>query len=151
MATKNNWPPLVGTTNLPLLIQLRDTLITGLAWVALGYLLYDALLLAWDYLSHPIFELTYTTAPDWHSIWKRLAPYAAYAGILISWLLYWAYVSRHRLADASHKPQPPALNPDEHARSLNLPADQVRAWQTKRSMVANFDDAGNIVSIKDHS
>lgn len=144
------WPPLVGASNPPLFIQLRDVVITTGAWLLLAYLLRDVVLLTWDYLSHPIFELTSTTAPDWPAIWQRLAPFAAYSAMLISWLLYWAYVSRHRLADASHKPQPPALDVDEHARSLGLPANELRAWQSKRSVVVHFDAAGNIAAVKDH-
>lgn len=149
--TGKKWPPLVGAINPPPLIRLRDVVITGGAWCLLAYLLRDVVLLVWDYLSHPIFELTVTTAPDWPGIWQRLAPFAGYSAALIAWLLYWAYVSRHRLADASHKPQPPALMVDEHAQSLGLSADQVRDWQTKRSVVVHFDAAGNIAAVKDHS
>lgn len=146
----NDWPPLVGARHLPLVIRLRDTLLTAGAWLLLGYLLRDVFDLAWDYLSHPIFELTVTTAPDWPALWQRLSPYASYAGVLIGWLLYWGYVGRHHLADASHKPQPPSLDVDEHAKSLKLPAAQMREWQLKRSMVVSFDTNGNIASIKDH-
>ncbi len=147
---RNDWPPLVGAKHLPTIIRLRDALLTAGAWLLLGYLLRDFFSLAWDYLSAPLFELTFTTAPDWHEIWQRLTPYAVYVGILVSWLLYWGYVLRHHLADASHKPQPPNLPVAEHALSLNLQPAQVIEWQSKRSMVVNFDAKGNIISVKDH-
>jgi hypothetical protein len=35
--------------------------------------------------------------------------------------------------------------------SFDLPAAQVSEWQSKRSMVVNFDDKGSITSVKDHS
>lgn len=145
-----DWPPLVGAKHLPPVIRLRDTLLTAGAWFLLAYLLRDFFSLAWDYLSNPIFELTFTTAPDWHEIWQRLKTYTVYAGILVAWLLYWGYVLRHHLADASHKPQPPNLFLAEHALSLNLTAAQLREWQSKRSMVVSFDANGNITSVKDH-
>lgn len=148
---EKKWPPLVGATNPPLIILLRDIAITIGAWFMLFYLLRDVALLAWDYLSHPIFELTVSTAPDWPVIWSLLAPFAGYSAVLVSWLLYWGYVSRHHLADARHKPQPSALSVAEHAQSLGLPPEQVRTWQTRRALVVNFDDAGNIRSIQDHA
>lgn len=147
----NDWPPLVGARHLPMVIRLRDTLLTAGAWLLLAYLLRDFFSLAWDYLSNPIFELTVTTAPDWHEIWLRLKPYAFYIGTLIAWLLYWGHVLRHHLADASHKPQPQNLPVAEHALSFNLQATQLSEWQSKRSMVASFDDKGSITSVKDHS
>ena len=146
----NDWPPLVGARHLPMVIRLRDTLLTAGAWLLLAYLLRDLFALAWDYLSNPIFELSFTTAPDWHEIWKRLKPYAGYAGILVAWLLYWGYVLRHHLADASHKPQPQNLPVAENALSFNLQATQLSEWQSKRSMVVSFDDKGRITSVKDH-
>jgi|GEM_PF-1774218 len=147
---RHDWPPLVGARHLPKVIRLRDTLLTAGAWLLLGYLLRDFFALAWDYLSNPIFELSFTTPPDWQEIWQRLKPYTVYAGILVAWLLYWGYTLRHHLADASHKPQPPHLPPEEHALGFNLPAAHVRECQTKRSLVVSFDAQGNITSIKDH-
>lgn len=144
---QEKWPPLVGTDNLPRLILLRDTFLTLFAWMLLAYLLRDLIRLCWDYLSHPIFELSFTTAPDWHALWMRLRPYAAYGAALTAWLLFWGIARRKTLSAATPMPHPPALTPEEQATTLNLDAKDLRAWQAGRSLIVHFDESGAIVKV----
>lgn len=147
---QEKWPPLVGADNIPALLLIRDTTLTLCAWMLLGYLLRDFIYLSWDYLSHPIFELTASTAPDWQALWLRLRPFAGYGAVLVAWLLFWGIASRKTLSASKPKPQPPALTTDEHAYSLCLPANEVRLWQTRRSQTAHFDSEGGIQSVVEH-
>ena len=144
---QEKWPPLVGTENMPVLIRIRDMALTFCAWAMLGYLMRDFIYLSWDYLSHPIFELTVTTAPDWHALWLRLRPYAGYVAALTAWLLFWAFKSRKTLSSSAPQPQPPVLTPEEHALTLNLNANDLRAWQTVRNQIAHFDENGTITKV----
>jgi len=144
---QEKWPPLVGVDNIPAPILIRDTVLTLCAWMLLGYLLRDFIYLTWDYLSHPIFELTVTTAPDWHALWLRLQPYTGYISALVAWLLFWAIKSRKTLSAATPKPQPPALTTEEHASALNLNAQNLRVWKGIRNQIVHFDEKGNITKV----
>ena len=146
---QEKWPPLVGADNIPLLILIRDTTLTLCAWMMLGYLLRDFIYLSWDYLSHPIFELTVTAAPDWNALWLRLRPFSGYIGALMAWLLFWGFASRKTLSASTPQPQPPALTAEEHASTLHLDAQDLRVWQNKRKQVVHFDKNGNIINVTD--
>ena len=144
---QDKWPPLVGTDNIPLHILIRDIILTLSAWMLLGYLLFDLIHLTWDYLSHPIFELTVTTAPDWHKLWLQLRPYADEVALLTVWLMFWGIVRRKALSATTHQPQPPALTPEEHALNLKLNAPDLREWQSCRNQTVYFDENGNITKV----
>jgi poly-beta-1,6-N-acetyl-D-glucosamine biosynthesis protein PgaD len=144
---QDKWPPLVGTDNIPALILIRDTALTLCAWTVLAYLLRDLIYLTWDYLRYPIFELTTSTPPDWNVLWLQLQPYTRYIAGLTAWLLFWGMVRRKTLSASAPQPQPTALTPEEHARTLNLNPNDLRSWQTIRNQVAHFDEMGTITKI----
>ncbi len=146
-AAPMKWPPLVGAAHLPLAIRIRDDILTLCAWGMLGFMLRDALYLTWDYLRYPIFQLTSATPPDWLELWHRLEGYALFIAVLMAWLLVWGHYRRATLAATGYQPQPAALPPDEHARSLGLRPEDVVTWQAERSLVANFNPEGAIVSM----
>lgn len=144
------WPPLVSPKRLPLLILVRDALLTTGMWLLLGYLMRDGLMLARDFLSHPLFVLTVTEPPDWPALGRRMAPYAVLATVLVGWLLFWAVVRRKRLRDSSPKPSPAALDPALQAAAFGLPGDEAARWQQMRSIVVDFRPDGSIAAAKAH-
>lgn len=146
LRTFETWPPLVNATGIPLFIRVRDTVLTLAAWAMLGYLLRDALYLAYDYLSHPIFELTTATPPDWAALWRRLRGYALFIAILMAWLVYWGHKRRTTLASTAPQPQPPTLPVEPHARAFYLEPAEVLRWHAARRLVVNFEPDGRIAS-----
>ena len=141
------WPPLVNATGVPLFIRVRDTVLTLCAWALLGYLLRDVLYLAWDYLRHPIFELTTASAPDWRLLWHRLSGYALFIAALMAWLLLWGHFRRATLAAAAPQPQPPALAAVDQFRHFGLAVAQIDVWQGAQRLVVHFDGDGSITSV----
>lgn len=146
-AAPMKWPPLVGADHLPLVIRIRDDVLTLCAWGMLGFMLRDVLYLTWDYFRYPIFELTTASPPDWLELWQRLDGYALFIAALMTWLLVWGHYRRDTLAAREHTSQPAALPVKEHARALGLRPEDVLAWQAERSLVANFNAEGAIVSM----
>lgn len=145
-----SWPPLVGTRSLPRHILLRDALLTLAAWLLLGYLLRDAIELAWDFLRHPLFELSAVDPPDWDAILGHLNRYRIFIGVLVGWLLFWGFYSRSSLSASQPRPAPPALDPAQHAGTLGLDVQALRNWQSSRGLVFHFDEAGNIRAVTPH-
>lgn len=145
------WPPLVSPKRLPLLILARDALLTTGMWLLLAYLMRDGLMLARDFLSHPLFVLTVTEPPDWAALGRRMAPYAVLAAVLVGWLLFWAMVRRKRLADSSAKASPAALDPALQAAAFGLSGPEVARWQQMRSIVVDFRPDGAIAGAKAHT
>lgn len=146
-AAPMNWPPLVGIKSLSRSILIRDFLLTLGAWMVFAGMLHNALYLAWDYLSYPMFEYTNAQPPDWLELWSRIQYEMQIVALLMTWLLAWGYVRRASLSRVEPQPPPPALSPGEHARALGLAPEQVRSWQTERSLVAHFDAEGHIISM----
>jgi poly-beta-1,6-N-acetyl-D-glucosamine biosynthesis protein PgaD len=144
LQTFKTWPPLVNATGLPLFVRVRDTVLTLCAWGLLGYLLRDALYLAWDYFKYPIFELTTASPPDWRAMWLRLSNYALFIAAMMAWLLVWGHFRRATMSAATPQPQPPDLPPGQHAQTFELDAVDIQRWQTERRLVVHFDDAGRI-------
>ena len=144
---QDKWPPLVGADNVPALILVRDTALTLFAWIMLAYLMRDLIELTWDYLRYPIFELTASSAPDWHMLWRELQTYTRYIAELTAWLLFWGIARRKILSASTPQPQPPALTTEEHASTLKLNVQDLRAWQCGRNQIVHFDENGNITNV----
>jgi poly-beta-1,6-N-acetyl-D-glucosamine biosynthesis protein PgaD len=142
VSAPREWPPLVGAGRIPLAVRVRDVLLTLAAWAVLAWLLRDAMVLAWDYLRAPFFELTKAAPPDWPALWARLRPFAVVSAALVAWLVYWALVRRRRIQALPPSPQPPALHVAQEARALGLDPAEVARWREWRVAVVEFDAAG---------
>ena len=66
------WPPLITATRLSVWVTIRDVLGTFSAWLLLAWLLKDPIYVAYDFLRHPIFELTRAQPLDVGVLWWRL-------------------------------------------------------------------------------
>ena len=137
-----DWPPLITSRRMPAWIVARDVVLTLLAWMVLGWMLKDAILLVADWLFDPIFELTRQDAPDWARIWRRLKPFAAGAAVLSAWLSFWAAWRRKTLSKQFDPAQPPALAIAEQAGAFGLADAEVRKWRDWRVMTVHIDEAG---------
>jgi poly-beta-1,6-N-acetyl-D-glucosamine biosynthesis protein PgaD len=142
------WPPLVGTKGLPRAVRVRDVVLTVVAWAALGWLLRDAMALAWDWLRAPMFTLTELAPPDWIALRDEIAPYMLFAAVLVAWLIFWAVVRHRRICALPPSPQPRGLDCAEEAAALALDPAQVAQWREWRTLVVDFDDAGRPVDAR---
>ena len=53
--TDPHWPPIIGSAKVTPFVRVRDTVLTIIASILVGVLLWDLLDLLWDYFSYPIF------------------------------------------------------------------------------------------------
>ena len=138
------WPPLVLPDRVPRWVRVRDLALTIAAWALLAYFVRGALLLIWDWLGYPFFELTTQRAPDWTAMWTALAPFFAVAAVLAAWLVFWALQRRKTLMQQRTMAQPPPLDPDVHARHFGLRAADLPALREPRNVTVRFDASGAI-------
>ncbi len=143
------WPPLVGVERVPMVIRVRDTVLTLLAWATLVYLLRDSIALAWDYLRAPMFEFTHLEPPDWRALLRQLEPYGRFSAWLIAWLVFWGLVRRKRIRAVPPSEQPPELPVESQASALDLDPGDVERWREWRIAVVEFDDAGRPRAARD--
>jgi len=136
------WPPLVRADRVPAWIRARDLLLTIAAWVVLVYWVRGSLLLIWDWLSYPFFELSTQPSPDWERIWSTLAPFVATAALLAAWLVYWALRRRTILMRQRSMLQPPALDPGVHADRYGLRAADLAALRGPQVVTVRFGANG---------
>ncbi|HSW82647.1 MAG TPA: PgaD family protein [Usitatibacter sp.] len=139
------WPPLIRADRVPAWVRVRDLVLTVAAWVLLAYWVRGALLLIWDWLSYPFFELSTYPAPDWSRIWSTLAPFLAISALLAAWLVFWAARRRTILTRRRSVAQPSPLDPEMHAARFGLRASDALALREARIATVRFDANGTIM------
>jgi hypothetical protein len=128
----------------PAWIRVRDLTLTIAAWAALAYWMRGALLLIYDWLSYPFFELSTYAAPDWSRIWFTLAPFIAVSALLAAWIVYWSFRRRAILARSRSMTQPASLDLETHASQFGLRAADVLSMRESRIVTVRFDASGAI-------
>jgi poly-beta-1,6-N-acetyl-D-glucosamine biosynthesis protein PgaD len=138
------WPPLILARRVPRWVRVRDLALTIGAWAVLAYWVRGALLLAYDWLSHPIFELSAHPAPQWSRMWLTLAPFLAASALLAAWLVFWAARRSAELAVQRSVTQPPPLEPGTHAAGFGLQPAGLLSLREARVQTVRFDAHGAI-------
>jgi poly-beta-1,6-N-acetyl-D-glucosamine biosynthesis protein PgaD len=141
-----SWPPIISFARAPLLVRIRDFVLTIAAWALLIYLARNGIALIIDYLSYPIFELTKTHPPGLPELWAHLGGFLIYAIAAMVWLTMWGIINRHRLRYVARVTPPPPLPVEQHAASFNLDAGTVERWREMKVVVVQFDANHRIVS-----
>jgi poly-beta-1,6-N-acetyl-D-glucosamine biosynthesis protein PgaD len=138
------WPPLILPDRVPAWVRARDLALTIAAWALLAYWVRGALLLIYDWLAYPFFELTTQQAPDWARMWSTLAPFFAVAALLAAWLVYWALQRRSTLRQHRSMPQPAPLDLAAHAGHFGLRNAEALSMRGPRIVVVRFGADGAI-------
>jgi poly-beta-1,6-N-acetyl-D-glucosamine biosynthesis protein PgaD len=128
-------------------MRVRDVVLTVLAWMVLGWLLRDALYLAYDYLRPPSFELT-VHHPDLGPRLRQLRLFAAMAVGLVACLVLLTLGSYRRMRHAPLLRQPPMLTIAEQAAQIGV--EESLAVEARRYKIAiiRLQDDGSISSIE---
>jgi hypothetical protein len=122
--------------------------VTLIAWGLLGFLLRDPLYVAYDYLRHPIFQLTTAEPLDVGILWWRLRYFWMISAGLIAWLSLWAAIDRRRLRASLSYPQPPPLTIGEQAARDGLDEESVREAQTFKVTNVRFNEDESIAGFE---
>ena len=91
------WPPLITNVKVPWYIRARDFFMTALAWGAMIFTIRLALIVLWDYIAEPIFELTQTKEHNWALAWQRLSGFLYMVLVLALWISAWGIARRRQL------------------------------------------------------
>lgn len=147
--SSQRWPPIITGVRLPVLVIVRDVLLTLMAWCALGWLLRGPIYVAYDYLRHPIFELTTAQPLDVGLLLRRLRYFWMSSALLIVWLSLWAVIERRRLRAAMQSPQPPSLTIPEQAAQFGLAESAVQAARKFRITNVQFQENDAIAGFQE--
>jgi poly-beta-1,6-N-acetyl-D-glucosamine biosynthesis protein PgaD len=144
------WPPLITGDRLSRWIRIRDVVLTLLAWFLLGRLLRDPIYVAYDYLRHPIFQLTTAQPLDIGVLWERLRYFVLISVVLVTWLCLWALINRRQLIRCpTHSPEPPALTVAEQAARAGIDEKKVDEAQEFKVTKVRFRDDGAIAGFEE--
>ena len=138
------WPPLIHGAYVSGRVQVRDFVLTVLAWGLLVYMVRGTLHLAYDYLRPPIFSFSSLSPPDWRELGGRLLPFWYFIAPLMLWLLVWALVRGRAMKTTEPVSQPPELAREVHAAGFGLDTETIAHWPEQRILVVHFDADGNI-------
>ena len=132
------WPPLVTNALVPRHIRVRDLLLTFLAWFCLLFFMRFGVLLLWDFLCYPVFELTHHQSPNWSLLWERLSTFVLLVIAVVFWIIGWAVKRRPQLRRQFDPRIAPILSLQEHATSLGLDPAEVERWRQERIVTVEF-------------
>lgn len=142
------WPPLVKANKVPVQIQVRDFLLTLVAWGVFGWMMLDALHLGLDWLRPPFGELTHLTEPDWAAIWMRLRPFVELTGVMMIWICFWAVYRRKTLRPHLEIPEAPlALDPELLCNRYAVSMLQLTLWQQSQCVTVDVIEGGRIIPV----
>jgi poly-beta-1,6-N-acetyl-D-glucosamine biosynthesis protein PgaD len=142
------WPPLVAAARLPRWIALRDVILTLLAWIFLGWLLRDAIYLIYDFVRHPIFELTTALPPDLATLWERLRFFVIVSCAFVGGIALWAFVNRRRLAGKTKSPHPRVLSTAAHAARFGVEEMALAAARDFKITSVKYRDDGSFAGFE---
>jgi len=145
---KEQYPNIIESSrSLPLLLLVRDIILTALCWLLYLYFLRDAFAFFRDvflyvasgfqgYDNYPSFVIIDTLI-------LYIEIIAATNGIYLAWALY----NRIRYGNKNRRRSAPAVTVDEIGNRFKLNARDVEGWQKAQTLVVHHDSDGRIKSI----
>jgi poly-beta-1,6-N-acetyl-D-glucosamine biosynthesis protein PgaD len=146
-----SWPPIISIARAPLLVRLRDYVLTVAAWALLIYLARNGIALIIDYFSYPIFQLTKTHPPGLPEVWDHLGGFLIYSIAAMVWVTMWGIINRHQLRYVARVTPPSPLPVEQHAAGFNLDVKTVELWREMKVVVVQFDPNHRIIDAKEVS
>ena len=144
--SKPDWPPIIGTGITPF-VRLRDTILTVIAWIFVGALLWELFEVLWDYFDEPIFAFSKTHSLSWLGLLHRIGKFALVSLSLVLWLTFWGFVRRKELR-RTHDPRPvPALLLSEHASAFGVPPEAIERWRQSQVVLVQFDASNRLENV----
>ena len=142
-----DWPPIIGSRKVTPFIRLRDTILTVIAWIFVGVLLWELFELLWDYFSYPIFAFSKTHSLSWLGLWDRIGNFALVSLLLVLWLAFWGFVRRKELRRTDDPRPVPALSLHDHASVFGIPPETIERWRQSQVVVVQFDAANRLENV----
>jgi poly-beta-1,6-N-acetyl-D-glucosamine biosynthesis protein PgaD len=133
--------------SLPLLLLLRDIILTALCWLLYIYFLRDAFAFLRDVVLYVAGGFrNYDSYPSF-AIVGTLILYIEI--IVISNLVYflWALYNKLRYGNKTRRRSAPPVTPEEVATRFKLNPRDVESWQKAQTLVVHFDSDGRITNI----
>lgn len=142
------WPPIIRTAKVPLLIRLRDLLLTILAWVIVATLLWELFDFLEDYFSDPIFTIRRIHALDWGTFIQRASVFTMIGTVLLVWLLFRGLSRRKHLKHHKTKKKVKPLSLSEHGKDFGVSEQSIEDWRRNKIAVVYFDANSKIERIE---
>ena len=139
------WPPVILSHRGSAWIRVRDHVLTIAAWCVLGWRTRLGLGMLLDYVTDPLFELTWHAPPDWPVIWAALGPFLGIAALLASWIFIRGRRRHLILAQQFDPTQPASLELDVHAAQWGLALGDMARLRGRRVATVRFEEDGRIV------
>lgn len=145
---KQQYPHIIETSrSLPLLLLLRDIILTALCWLLYIYFLRDAFTFFHDAFEYMLRGFQGYEDYASFAIIDTLILYIEI--IVISNLVYflWALYNRLRYGNKKRRRSAPEVTPEEIATRFKLNPRDVEGWQKAQTLVVHHDKDGRITNI----
>jgi hypothetical protein len=137
---KSAWPPIIHSSRVSAFVRIRDAIVTGIAWAALGVLLWELIYFMYDYLSYPFFALSREHSLDWKPFRDRIGSFVIFGFFLISALACAGFSRRDDLKPGRRKAGTVApLTVEEQAADFAIAAETLLEWRQHQIVVVHFD------------
>ncbi len=148
MRKEHSHPIISSTKNLPLIIRIRDVILTILVWVLYFYFMRDFLSFAEDLLTWT--SEGFTDADEYYSF-RILSTLLSYFEVIILMaVLYvlWSFYNMARYGKKQRRRVQPPVNKEELAKAFHVSLTDVGAWQKAQTMVMHHDRRGRLTEVQ---
>lgn len=142
------WPPIINANAVPMWIRVRDILLTVLAWLTIGFTIHNLLWLIYDYFADPIFQISFTSPPNWEVMWQRLSQFIYISIGLIFWICILALLRRKIINSTKYiKTLPSAVEVRELEIELGVLPEDVEHWHELKSVQVFINEDSRVYKI----
>jgi len=134
--------------NLPILIRIRDVVLTILVWLLYFYFMRDFLIFSGDLL-HWTFN-GFSEVDEYYSfrILSTLISYFEIIVIMEIVFVLWSMYNMFRYGKKKRRREQPPVNKEELAKAFHVSLTDVSAWQKAQTMVMHHDKRGRLTEVQ---
>ena len=147
MKKKYTRPVIESTRNLPILVQIRDIVLTILVWILYLYLMRDFFVFSRDVMSWTFHGFNDTETYDSFKIIGTIVSYIEVILVMEILFVVWSLYNLLRFGKKRRRRTPLDVSPEEIAKLYHLDPKDVNKWQKTRVMVMHHDKKGHLTKV----
>jgi poly-beta-1,6-N-acetyl-D-glucosamine biosynthesis protein PgaD len=132
----------------PLLVRTRDIILTICVWVLYVWLMRDFFAFLGDIINWAAGGFANTGS---YGSFSTLHPFLLYMDVVILMellLVGWSFYNIMRYGKKKRRKFPQPVSVDQQARRYRIAAEDLKTWQSARTVVMHMDDEGRITSVE---
>jgi biofilm PGA synthesis protein PgaD len=136
------------TKNLPLLVRIRDVILTILVWLLYLYFMRDFFAFISDVFDWSFHGFSNAEAYNTFKIMDTIVSYIEIIVVMEVLFVAWSFYNLLRFGKKTRRKAPVPVTTEDIAKKYSLNTQDVDKWQKARSMVMHHDKRGHLVEVE---